>query len=121
MESYSCEKTPGVGGTASSISPAPSTDYCTHVDAKGARCRMLPSSPDATLCAHHARKQVAAQRKGKTPVAKALLHHVPDLSLAVSVNTFIGNVVRQYVLGNLDRKDAIAMVYMAQVAANTLP
>lgn len=123
MESYSCEKTPG-GGTPPSVSPDPSApivDYCAHVDAKGARCRMFPSNPDTILCAHHARKQVMGRRKEQAAVANALLRYVPDLSLAVSVNTFIGNVVRQYVLGHLDRKDAIAMGYLAQIAAGTLP
>jgi hypothetical protein len=78
-------------------------------------------SKDSALCPHHARKELAAHRKGKSLVAKSLLRYVPDFSLAVSVNTFLSSVVRQYVLGNLDRKDAIALGYLAQIAATTLP
>jgi len=113
MESHSCEKT-GEGV------PPSASDQCSFIDSKGARCRMF-GGKDSALCPHHARKQLAAHRKGKALVAKSLLRYVPDFSLAVSVNTFIGNVVRQYVLGNLDRKDAIALGYLAQIAATTLP
>jgi len=108
MESHSCEKTPG-GGV-----PSPS-QQCSHVDAKGAQCRMLTTRPDAELCPHHLRKL----RSQRLSAGRRLLRGVGDFEVPEDVNIFLGSLLEQMALNKIDRRDAIAMAYVSQLILNS--
>ena len=128
MESKRCEKTPG-GGVATSAVPAGAASssasqshdvhLCTHVTAPGHRCHMLIVHPDATLCPDHLDKQRRAELRHTQSVSNTLFANMHDFTSPTSVNLFLGNLLREFSLKRIDRRDAIAMAYIGQLLLNS--
>jgi hypothetical protein len=82
---------------AKSVTP----DQCTHINARGRRCRML-AAPDHSLCPQHVRLSAASQPDPET-LAAELLDSTGDLGTAGEVNALLGNVVKLLARRNIDR------------------
>jgi hypothetical protein len=96
------------------------TNQCTHINAKGRRCRMLIAPDHDSLCAMHVRLALTAQPDPEV-LAEEILDSTGNLQTAAEVNTLLGNVVQQFVRKRIDRRDAIALAYMSQLLLNSLP
>lgn len=111
MESHSYEKT-GEGV------PPSTSDQCSFIDSKGACCRMF-ATENSALCPHHARQEVARQRRQNHAVAQALLADSGDLGSPDCVVRFLGNLLREVAHKRVDRRDAVTMAYVAQLLMNS--
>ena len=89
-------------------------EQCQHISPRGQRCRMLRSSDQDSLCAHHLR-QAAAFEPHPEALADELLNATGDLASVGEVNAFLGNVVKLRARKLIDRKDAVAFGYLSQL------
>jgi hypothetical protein len=96
------------------------TSQCSHINARGRRCRLTIAPSHNSLCTHHLRQAVAAQPDTET-LAAELLGSLDDFSTADSVNKLLSNLVKQLARKRIARLDAIAMAYMCQLLLNSLP
>ena len=103
---------------------------CQYQNARGQRCHMLIDeshrSPQGTarptLCAYHANRLRASVPAVEPEVLAAdLPGEINDFSNARSVNSFLGNLVKQLALKRITRRDAIAFAYISQLLLNSLP
>jgi hypothetical protein len=95
------------------------TKQCSHLNGAGRRCRMLIAPTHDTLCAHHLQQQLADQPDPEI-LAAELLDGTGNLDTAERVNTLLANVTRQFARGRIDRRDALALGYLAQLLLNTV-
>jgi hypothetical protein len=96
------------------------TNQCTHINGAGRRCRMILPPGHDTLCAHHLQQQVASQPDPEA-LAAELLESTGNLNTADRVNALLANVVKQLARQRIDRRDALAIGYLAQLLLNTVP
>ena len=96
------------------------TNQCSHINAAGRRCRMIIAPTHDTLCAHHLQQHAAAQPDPET-LAAELLDSTGNLNTADRVNALLANVVKQLARQRIDRQDALAIGYLAQLLLNTVP
>ena len=101
--------------------------HCQYTDSRGRRCRMLIANSEeykeenhAGLCAYHLRKSSVAH-PGEETVAAELLSGIEDFSSAISVNLFLGNLLKQVARRRIPRRDAVALAYISQLLLNSLP
>lgn len=73
-----------------------------------------------TLCIHHLQQQLASQPDPET-LAADLLDGTGNLNTADRVNALLANTVKQFARQRIDRADALAMGYLAQMLLNTVP
>ena len=95
------------------------TNQCQYVNARGQHCRMLRAN-DESLCPFHLRQTQASQLDPET-LAAELLDSTGNLNTADRVNTLLANVVKQLARRRIDRLDALANGYLAQLLLNTVP
>jgi hypothetical protein len=88
--------------------------HCTHIDARGHRCRMLLAADHNSFCPHHVRQSLNNPPDPES-LAAELLSEVEDVSDAPSVNHFLGNVLKQLARNRIQPRDAIAMSYISQL------
>jgi len=100
---------------------APKSAQCQHVNSRGHRCRMLVSPGNDGLCPHHYARLLAERRKNDEILAAELLSPIDDFTTPVSVNLFLGNLLRQLVYKRIERPDALAQAYICQLILNTFP
>jgi hypothetical protein len=102
--------------------------YCQHINARGHRCRILPTD-DSGHCAYHARhcsghthagEVLAGEAPGDKAISAELLDSIDDFTSAASVNLFLGNLVKQVVRKRISRRDAVALAYLCQLLLNSL-
>jgi len=96
------------------------TNQCTHINGAGRRCRMLIAPTHDTLCPHHLQQYTAAQPDPES-LAAELLAGTGNLNTAERVNALLANVTKQLARGRIDRRDALAFGYLAQLLLNTVP
>ena len=101
---------------AKSVTPS----QCTHINARGRRCRLLISPDHDSLCPQHLRQSAASQPDPEA-LAAELLDSTGDLTSAEEVNAFLANVVKLRARKMIDRKDAVAFGYLSQLLLWTLP
>jgi len=102
------------------LSTDESTHQCSHINGAGRRCRMIVAPAHDTLCAHHLQQHVASQPDPETLGAE-LLASTGNLNTADRVNALLANVVKQLARQRIDRRDALAIGYLAQLLLNTVP
>lgn len=102
------------------MSESHSSNQCTHLNAAGRRCRMTVAPTHDTLCAHHLQQHLASEPDPEA-VAAELLDGTGNLNTADRVNVLLANTVRQLARQRLDRQDALAIGYLAQLLLNTVP
>jgi hypothetical protein len=73
-----------------------------------------------TLCAHHVQRAEAAEPDPEA-LAAELLENTGNLNTADRVNALLANTVKQFALQRIDRADALAFGYLAQMLLNTVP
>jgi hypothetical protein len=95
------------------------TNQCTHINARGRRCRMLVAPDHDSLCPQHLR-EAAASQPDDAALAEELLNSTGDLASVGEVNAFLGNVVKLRARRLIDRKDAVAFGYLSQLLLCTL-
>ncbi|HKV24797.1 MAG TPA: hypothetical protein VJN93_09430 [Candidatus Acidoferrum sp.] len=108
--------------TASAVLASPSeisTNQCQHISPRGQHCRMLRVD-DESLCPFHLRQAQAAQPDPEA-LAAELLDSTGNLNTADRVNALIGNVTKALARQRIDRRDALALGYLAQLLLNTVP
>jgi hypothetical protein len=96
------------------------TNQCTHINGAGRRCRMILAPDHDTLCAHHLQQHIANQPDPET-LAAELLESTGNLNTADRVNALLANVVKQLARQRIDRRDALAIGYLAQLLLSTVP
>jgi hypothetical protein len=96
------------------------TNQCSHINGAGRRCRMIVAPTHDELCAHHFQQHVASQPDPET-LAAELLETTGNLNTADRVNALLANVVKQLARKRIDRRDALAIGYLAQLLLNTVP
>ena len=102
------------------LEPKPALQ-CLHLNSRGRRCRMLASPGNEGLCPHHYSRLIAERRKKDELLAEELLSPIVDFSTPVSVNLFLGNLLKQLVHKRVRRRDALAQAYICQLLLNTFP
>lgn len=108
--------------TSSELAISPelaTTNQCHHISPRGHHCRMLRVD-DESLCPYHLRQTRAAQADPET-LAAELLDGTGNLNTADRVNALLANTVKQFARQRIDRADALAMGYLAQMLLNTVP
>jgi hypothetical protein len=65
--------------------------------------------------------QDIASRSGPETLAAELLESTGNLNSAEGVNALLANVVKQFAHQRIDRRDARAIAYLAQLLLNTVP
>ena len=106
--------------TVEVLSTIQSTNQCSHINAAGRRCRMVIAPTHDSLCAHHLQQQAASQADPET-LAAELLDGTGNFNTADRVNALLANTVKQFARQRIDRADALAMGYLAQMLLNTVP
>ena len=96
------------------------TNQCTHVNGAGRRCRMIVAPTHDTLCAHHLQQHATSQPDSET-LAAELLDGTGSLNTADRVNALLANVTKALARQHIDRRDALAIGYLAQLLLNTVP
>jgi len=81
---------------------------------------MLRASDQDSFCTHHLRQAAASQPDPET-LADELLSFTGDLTTAGEVNALLGNVTTLFARKQIDRKDAVAFGYLAQLMLCSLP
>jgi hypothetical protein len=107
-----------------STEPTASSDLvtanqCQHLSPRGQHCRMLRVDDEA-LCPYHLRL-TQASRPDPEILAAELLESTGNLNTADRVNALLANVVKQFARQRIDRRDALAIGYLAQLLLNTVP
>ena len=97
-----------------------STNQCSHINAAGRRCRMTVAPTHDTLCAQHLQQHLASQPDPEA-LAAELLDSTGNLNTADRVNALLANTVKQLARQRIDRQDALAIGYLAQLLLNTVP
>jgi len=95
------------------------TNQCQHISPRGQHCRMLRVD-DESLCPFHLRQTRASQPDPGT-LAAELLDSTGNLNTADRVNALLANTVKQLARQRIDRQDALAIGYLAQLLLNTVP
>jgi len=95
------------------------TNQCQHTSPRGQHCRMLRVD-DESFCPYHLRQTRAAQPDPET-LAAELLDSTGNLNTADRVNALLANTVKQLARQRIDRQDALAIGYLAQLLLNTVP
>jgi len=95
-------------------------NQCRHLSPRGQRCRMLRASNDESLCSYHLRLTAASQPAPEA-LAAELLESTGNLNTADRVNALLANAVKQLAHKRIDRRDALAIGYLAQLLLNTVP
>jgi hypothetical protein len=95
------------------------TNQCQHISPRGQHCRMLRVD-DESLCPYHLRQTRANQPDPET-LAAELLESTGNLNTADRVNALLANLVKQLARQRIDRRDALAIGYLAQLLLNTVP
>jgi hypothetical protein len=95
------------------------TNQCSHVNGAGRHCRML-CADDESLCPYHLRQAQSAKPDPET-LAAELLESTGNLNTADRINALLANTVKQFARQRIDRQDALAMGYLAQMLLNTVP
>ena len=102
------------------MSPEPENpNQCCHLSPRGQRCRMLRAPDDDSLCPYHRRLAVA--QPDPEVLAVELLDSTGNLNTADRVNALLANTVKQLAHKRIDRQDALAIGYLAQLLLNTVP
>ena len=96
-----------------------SPNHCLHVSPRGQHCRMLRADGQS-FCAYHLQRAEAAQPDPEA-LAAELLDGTGNLNTADRVNALLANTVKQFALQRIDRADALAFGYLAQMLLNTVP
>lgn len=95
-------------------------NQCSHINAAGRRCRMPLAPTHDSLCTRHLQQHRAAQPDPET-LAAELLDSTGNLNTADRVNALLANTVKQLARQRLDRRDALAIGYLAQMLLSTVP
>jgi hypothetical protein len=95
------------------------SNQCQHLSPRGQHCRMLRVDDEA-FCPYHLRQTQASQHDPET-LAAELLESTGNLNTADRVNALLANVVKQLARQRIDRRDALAIGYLAQLLLNTVP
>jgi len=96
-----------------------STNQCQHLSPRGQHCRMLRVDAES-LCPYHLRQTRAAQSDPEI-LAAELLDSTGNLNTADRVNALLANVTKALARQRIDRRDALAIGYLAQLLLNTVP
>jgi hypothetical protein len=96
------------------------TNQCSHINGAGRRCRMLIAPDHDALCVHHLQQHVASQPDPEM-LAAELLESTGNLNTADRVNALLANVTKALARQRIDRRDALAIGYLAQLLLNTVP
>jgi hypothetical protein len=75
---------------------------------------------DELLCPYHLRQARASQHDPEA-LAAELLESTGNLNTADRVNALLANVTKQLARQRIDRRDALAIGYLAQLLLNTVP
>ena len=122
--SRTIELLPSETPPASTLEPLASKTFsssiCSHIDARGHRCRMLVADPKSSLCPHHQQQHRKAQRRQHEALAKDLIGDVKEFCTAGSVNFFLSNLIKQLARKRIARRDALALAYISQLTLNSL-
>ena len=95
-------------------------NQCHYHNSRGQRCRMLCASGGDSLCPFHLRLSQAAPPDPEA-LAAELLDGTGNLNTADRVNALLANTVKQLVRQRIDRQDALALGYLAQLLLNSVP
>jgi hypothetical protein len=95
------------------------TNQCQHISPRGYHCHMLRVD-DESFCPYHLRQTQASQLDPEA-LAAELLESTGNLNTADRVNALLANVVKQLARQRIDRRDALALGYLAQLLLNTVP
>jgi hypothetical protein len=95
------------------------SNQCQHISPRGQHCRML-RAVDESFCPYHLRQTLASQPDPEA-LAAELLESTGNLNTADRVNALLANVVKQLARQRIDRRDALAIGYLAQLLLNTVP
>jgi hypothetical protein len=98
------------------------TNQCQHISPRGYHCHMLRVD-DESLCPYHLRQVQGSPANQPDPetLAAELLQSTGNLNTADRVNALLANVVKQVARQRIDRRDALAIGYLAQLLLNTVP
>lgn len=96
-----------------------SPDQCLNVSPRGQHCRMLRADGQS-FCAYHLQRAEAADPDPEV-LAAELLDGTGNLNTADRVNALLANTVKQFARQRIDRTDALAVGYLAQMLLNTVP
>lgn len=100
--------------------PRSSHSQCQHISPRGQRCRMLCASREEIFCPYHL-KQMAASSPDPETLAAELFQDTDSLDTASGINLLLSNVARQFARKRMDRRDALAIGYFAQLLLASLP
>lgn len=95
-------------------------NQCHYHNFRGQRCRMLCASGGDSLCPFHLRLSQAAPPDPEA-LAAELLDGTGNLNTADRVNALLANTVKQLARQRIDRQDALALGYLAQLLLNSVP
>jgi len=93
---------------------------CQHISPRGYHCHMLRVA-DESFCPYHFRQTHLAAMPDPETLGAELLAGTGNLNTADRVNTLLANVTKQLARGRIDRRDALAIGYLAQLLLNTVP
>lgn len=96
------------------------SNQCHYLNSRGQRCRMLLASDGDSLCPFHLRLSQAVPTDPEA-LAAELLDGTGNLNTADRVNALLGNLVKQLARQRIDRQDALAIGYLAQLLLNSVP
>ena len=94
---------------------------CSHSTIAGRQCRLGVINAQSRFCFRH--QQLSLPRDNSPvpeSVAQDLLANIDNFDDAHSINSFLGNVVKQLVYRRISRQDAIAYGYLSQLLLNSL-
>ena len=94
-------------------------NQCSHVNARGRRCRMLIPSDEESFCVRHLARP-AAPPPSDDAIASALLDSTGALATAGDVNALLRNVTKLLACRQIDRKEAVAFGYLSQLLLSSL-
>lgn len=96
------------------------SNQCQHLSTRGYHCHMLRVA-DESFCPYHLRQTQAALQPDPETLGAELLAGTGNLNTAERVNALLANVAKQLARQRIDRRDALALGYLAQVLLNTVP
>jgi hypothetical protein len=108
--------------SSSTAVPAALAPHCQFVSPGGRHSRMLAAPGHDSLCSFHLNKsKEKAALTDPDAVAAQLFPRSEAFATPESVNRFLGKLMKQLARKRIDRRDALALAYIAQLLLSTFP
>lgn len=104
---------------------SPDAGRCEFARSDGRRCQMLLAADHPSLCLFHAQQLRQLQKYASMPprpdFSRELTSLSGNLTTANDVNQVLRKLFLLYAQGRIERKDAMALAYIAQLILQTIP